>query len=298
MMRRFIGVFVCFLCFQNLVLSQITAPSKVIKPVFKKGTYYIRKDPLAKQPIGIMVMLPGLTDAVYSPFFQSKLADTLSEKGYIIMVPILSDDNMYFALKNIDMQNLKLMLADILTSLKSSGETPIILGGFSIGGTIAMRFHQKYWRSYPALGFHITHLYAIDPPLDLVRLYSSFKRMNAVDLLTNMQESFPGKNLLKSRLIDFSPLKKADNKEPIFEATKLRMYCEPDINWYLEHKMQVNDMNIVDCSAFYQLLKENRRNKVQLILTQGKGFRPPDNIKHPHSWSIIDPDDFISWTKQ
>ena len=35
--------------------------------------------------------------------------------------------------------------------------------------------------------------------------------------------------------------------------------------------------------------------KANLILTQNKGFRKPDNNRHPHSWSIVDNDELIVW---
>jgi hypothetical protein len=31
------------------------------------------------------------------------------------------------------------------------------------------------------------------------------------------------------------------------------------------------------------------------VTTTDKGFRKPNNLKHPHSWSIADPDQVIKW---
>ena len=33
----------------------------------------------------------------------------------------------------------------------------------------------------------------------------------------------------------------------------------------------------------------------ELITTQKKGYRKPDNKRHPHSWSIVDNDELINW---
>jgi hypothetical protein len=35
--------------------------------------------------------------------------------------------------------------------------------------------------------------------------------------------------------------------------------------------------------------------KATLITTQNKGFRKPDNRRHPHSWSIVDKKELIIW---
>ena len=32
-----------------------------------------------------------------------------------------------------------------------------------------------------------------------------------------------------------------------------------------------------------------------LITTRNKGFRKPENKRHPHSWSIVDNDELIRW---
>jgi hypothetical protein len=36
-------------------------------------------------------------------------------------------------------------------------------------------------------------------------------------------------------------------------------------------------------------------SKAVLVTTTGKGYRQPNNIRHPHSWSIADPEQTVKW---
>ena len=33
----------------------------------------------------------------------------------------------------------------------------------------------------------------------------------------------------------------------------------------------------------------------ELITTQNKGYRKPDNRRHPHSWNIVDHEELTQW---
>ncbi len=74
------------------------------------------------------------------------------------------------------------------------------------------------------------------------------------------------------------------------------MYCEPNVQWFINKHMEVYDMNVTDCSAFYKRMQAVSKN-VELILTQNKGFRKPNDEYHPHSWSIADVPEFLEWIK-
>ncbi|WP_342648575.1 hypothetical protein [Mucilaginibacter sp. CSA2-8R] len=294
MMKIALLIFAVFLGFN--AWAQEGPPPKVFNTAFKKGTYYIIKKPITPHARGVMVMLPGLTDAVYSPLFQSPLADSMYRNGYTIMIPVLSDDNMHLAIKDDDMQNLRLMLSNLLlTQFPHDHAMPIILGGMSVGGTIAIRFHQQYKAKLLKGNFNITRVYAVDPPLELARLHHSLKQMGDKVIADLLEDPFASSGSLTEQLNSFSPINDTSVAGRAFNVTKLRIYCEPDINWYLAHDMQVSDMNVVDCSAFYRQLKHIPDNQAELILTNNRGYRQPGHVRHPHAWSIIDVQDFMEW---
>ena len=78
--------------------------------------------------------------------------------------------------------------------------------------------------------------------------------------------------------------------------TPLRIYSEPDINWWIKERgADLSSMNVLDCSAMINELNRLGNEKATLIVTENKGFRKLQNIKHPHSWSIVDEKELIDW---
>lgn len=60
----------------------------------------------------------------------------------------------------------------------------------------------------------------------------------------------------------------------------IRIYSEPDIDWWLKER----DLDLTGVNS-----------KAELIVTSNKGFRKPQNIRHPHSWSIVDNEELLGW---
>ena len=76
----------------------------------------------------------------------------------------------------------------------------------------------------------------------------------------------------------------------------LRIYTEPDINWWLKQRgADFTSMNATECSAMINELNKLGNQNAELITTENKGYRKPDNRRHPHSWSIVDNDELIKW---
>jgi hypothetical protein len=78
--------------------------------------------------------------------------------------------------------------------------------------------------------------------------------------------------------------------------TPMRIYSEPDINWWLKERgADLTSMNVTECSAMINELNRLGNVNATLITTENKGYRKPENRRHPHSWSIVDNDDLIRW---
>ena len=75
----------------------------------------------------------------------------------------------------------------------------------------------------------------------------------------------------------------------------IRLYAEPDVLWWIEEGVDYSLMNAFDFAAMTNELKRMGSSKVQLIMTQDKGFRKPGNERHPHSWSIAEPTGLVKW---
>lgn len=79
----------------------------------------------------------------------------------------------------------------------------------------------------------------------------------------------------------------------------LRIYTEPDIQWWMKERgMDYTNMNATYLSAMINELNHLGNQNATLITTQNKGYRKPDNVRHPHSWSIVDDAALIQWLLQ
>ncbi len=76
----------------------------------------------------------------------------------------------------------------------------------------------------------------------------------------------------------------------------MRIYTEPDINgWLKERVADLTSMNVAECSAMINDLNGLGNQNAALITTKNKGYRKPDNYRHPHSWSIVENNELIKW---
>ena len=62
--------------------------------------------------------------------------------------------------------------------------------------------------------------------------------------------------------------------------------------------MDLYAMNAFDASAFINELNRLGNNKASLIISQNKGFREPQHVRNPHSWSLVDPGELVEWLLQ
>jgi hypothetical protein len=75
----------------------------------------------------------------------------------------------------------------------------------------------------------------------------------------------------------------------------IRLYTEPDVLWWLNDGLDYWGMNAFDFAALTNELRRLGNKKITLITTTNKGYRKPDNKRHPHSWSIAEPNDLVNW---
>lgn len=75
----------------------------------------------------------------------------------------------------------------------------------------------------------------------------------------------------------------------------IRLYTEPDVIWWINEGVDYSQMNAFDFAAMTNELKRMGNKKIELILTNNKGYRKPKNTRHPHSWSIVEQKDLVRW---
>ncbi|MBI3521012.1 MAG: hypothetical protein HY062_16860 [Bacteroidetes bacterium] len=159
----------------------------------------------------------------------------------------------------------------------------------------------------------------VDPPVDMVDLYNGAKKaiikyekegsklseskklaLNEDYFLINSfrklyggsPEEVPQKYMEGSQ---FSRNREDGGNAKYLIDVPVRLYCDPDVVWQLKNKgRDYYDMNAANLSAMTNFLMQNGNTRAEFIPAIGKGYSV-DGIRHPHSWSIVEPTDCIKW---
>lgn len=277
----------------NLFATFAQLPQKIEDDhLFGKHCYYLKQLPKTTTTKGILVLIPGYGEHPYAVSVQTTLLQEAEKNGIAVMMVNLTPNNQSLPIDENAMLKLGKMIQHFFQQEKISSAVPLYIGGFSIGGTAALQFYTQNHE------FNIRKVFAIDPPLDMLRLRKSLAKgkehgivakFNSIN--TDKQSAENGLKKLSVYHPDFLTA-----SYPEYKHSALRIYCEPDILWWIKNRnMDLSDMNITDCAGYInKLLQKNPDQKVELILTTNKGIRNGNQI-HPHSWSIAQPVDLINW---
>jgi len=253
----------------------------------------------SKQKInGILLLLPALGEKPKIVFQKIKLQILLAEHGVFTIVP--------------DLETALIADTGAITNLNALIETfidkydvkdlPVIVGGFSRGGAIALRFAEHLIASSSNL--NLKAIFAIDPALDLNRLYSSSVskiQYNCSNLIK--KEGIFTKDYLEKKLggppdsmpenyISYSIYSvnvDSGGNARFLKNIPLRLYSEPDLDFvkktYCKELIE-KDINAYDLERLDHLLQTIGHGTCEYIITKARGF---------HSWNILDPNDCIDW---
>lgn len=257
-----------------------------------------------KRPIsGYIVIIPGFGETAEDALAQTDLPITAAQNGLLTIIPTFQDGVLSFGIDPLSQESLNAIIGDVKNKYDLVNQR-FFIGGFSIGGSTAIKYAQNTY-------VKPTAVFAIDPPLDFERFYnscirslrlSSDKEPNPehVYMIERIEKEFDGTP--KTALSNFHEISPYSYSDPTQAAVKkfgdipLRIYSEPDVNWWLEERnTDFTGMNITDCSAVINELKRLGNCNAELIVTESKGYRKPTNLRHPHAWSIADDDALIEW---
>lgn len=252
---------------------------------------------------GYIFLIPGFGETAENVLQQTDLPNKLALNGILTIIPTFQDGILSFGVDRLSQESFERILKDV-TSKHKLIDHKFYVGGFSIGGSCAIKFAEN------AL-IKPTAVFAIDPPLDFERFYNSAKRdvrlsknrevnpenIYMIDRLEKETGGNPSTHL--SEYYQLSPYSFSDSTQTAIKKllnTSLRIYSEPDINWWLKERgADLTNMNATESSAMINELNKLGNQNAQLVITYNKGHRKPDNRKHPHSWSIADNDELIKW---
>ncbi len=252
---------------------------------------------------GYIFLLPGFGETADRVLQQTDLPKKLARKGILTIIPTFQDGVLSLGVDSLSQQTFNRILQDVITKYKLS-DKKFFVGGYSIGGSCAIKYAENSTVKPKAV-------FAIDSPLDFERFYNSAKRdirlsknneaseesIYMVERLEKETGGSPTTNL--PEYYKLSPYSFSDTTQTAVKKIvnlTLRIYTEPDIDWWLKERGEdFTSMNATECSALINELNRLGNKKAELITTQNKGYRKPDNTRHPHSWSIVDDEELIKW---
>ncbi|HTF06497.1 MAG TPA: alpha/beta hydrolase [Bacteroidia bacterium] len=258
----------------------------------------------SKLPIkGYIFLLPGFSETAERVMQQSSLPLQLAESGLLTIIPTLQDGIFSFGIDDSSQQSFKNIIADVREK-NNLTDQPFYLGGYSIGGSCVLKYAEEADKKPNAV-------FAIDPPIDFEQVYNSCKRnlrlsvntqpneesVFLVQKISEIMNGTPENSIANYHTI--SPYSFSDTSQTAIKKlleTPLRIYTEPDIHWWMkERSMDYTSMNSTFHSAMINELNRLGNKNAVLITTENKGYREPDQTRHPHSWSIVDNNELIQW---
>ena len=255
---------------------------------------------------GYLFLVPGFGETADKVLEQTSLPLEAARSGLLTIIPTFQDGTLSFGVDNASQQAFVTILNDV-TSKHDLRGLNYYTGGFSIGGSAAIKFAERSAHKPKAV-------FAIDPPLDFEQFYNSAKRdirlstatkpnaenvymVGRITAVTGGTPQTARQNYYRLSPYSFSDTTQQAIKELVH--LPLRLYSEPDIAWWLsQRKADFTAMNVTACSAMINELNRLGNDQATLLITQNKGYRRPTNQRHPHSWSIVDNNELIKWLLQ
>ncbi len=245
---------------------------------------------------GILVLLPGSGEKPKSIFNKTSLPQLLAKKGFVIVVPEIH--NSLFA----DQKTIS-ELDKICETLTQEYDAPnLVIGGFSSGGAVAIGY-AEYLLSHDTENI-LRGVFAIDPPLDLTRLYASAESMinskcqglikkEGYSIKQQLEHSLGGSPELKPeqylRYSSYSANESNGGNAKYLKNIPIRLYSEPDLDFVRKTycaDLQIDNINAIDLQRLHKFLLGFGNRNAEYITTEGKGF---------HSWNILDASDCSEW---
>lgn len=275
------------------------------EPTDSTNLFYLKLIPKT-QPIGCLVIIPGAGELVEDVMKQITLHNLAVENGLLVIFPSINWGTNRF----IEELNFLDTIFKQVVELHKIPKDKFIIGGFSNGGMISLKYAEKSNMDKADRFIIPKAVFALDPPLDFVHLYNHAKRdvernfsipaVNEGHWIMNMYktefggtpEEVPNEYIKYSI---FSNSEKDGGNAKYLLYTPIRIYTEPDIDWQMKNRHRdFYDMNCTDISAMINLLQLNGNKNAEMIVTYNKGVRL-NGTKHPHSWSIMDSADCLTW---
>lgn len=268
----------------------------------KELFYYVLVPP--QKIKAVLVLLAGTWDrAEYVLSNNKALVQLAYDNGFAVLVPSI---NQRLTLNNEVLTFFNTVFSQAIDKYKLPREK-FVLGGFSMGGLFSLRYAELAYEDCTKTSINPIAVYSVDGPTDLENMYHAEERAlqdgpnktEASYALNEFKRNMGGgPDTFRKKYIYYSAFSKAEKdggNAKYLKSIPIRIYNDVDVNWWLTNRnTDLYDMNALDQSALINFLHRNGNEKAEFINAFGKGYRI-DGTRHPHSWSIVEPNDCIKW---
>ena len=204
----------------------------------------------------------------------------------------------------------KATISSLLISTLEEHNIPMnntFIGGFSSGGNVTLLI-SDYLKT-ENLSLQPKGVFIVDSPIDLYQLYTvaqanikeNYSEVSVTEakwIIERFNTQFGSPDTAMGAYIQNSPYIAATHS-PLntshLRDLKVRLYTEPDTAWWQENRhVTYEQINAYALANLAQDLKNAGAKGVEYITTKNKGYRA-NGDRHPHSWSIVDKAELISW---
>lgn len=269
-------------------------------------TLFYEKIVPKNKPIGVLVILPGSGELLEDVRKQISLHTLAVQQNLLVIFPSIN----WGTNKHIpEHQFLDTIFKQVVTQYKVPKDR-FVIGGFSGGGMLALTYAEKANKYADSTFIKPKAIFGVDPPLDYAHLWKHCENdierniseaavMESkwiIDMYTKEFGGSPEKyknNYVKYSIFSYS--EKDGGNAKYLKTTPILLYTEPDVIWQMQNRQRdYYDLNCVDIAAMINLLQIQGNKDAKLVITNNKGRRL-DGRRHPHSWSIMDSHECISW---
>ncbi|MBL0073900.1 MAG: hypothetical protein IPP34_19690 [Bacteroidetes bacterium] len=303
------SIFICFILLSSIGLkfSNGQTISKIIldKTDTHSG-YYLVIEPEKRDSIkGVLVLLAGFGQTPEHTVPETKLHLVAYSKN--ILTVLCAGGNKLYA-DSITQQKLSIILKDVISRFGVK-PTDFVLGGFSAGGMIAMRYTELCKEFPDKFPIQPKGIFTVDSPIDIFTIYEQLEETarnkyseiaveEAVRAIAFIKNDFgvPRENIeTYAKLTPFSMNKAYSQNEIFLKDIAVRTYHDVDIAWRIINRNQTVHLSNYEMSAELinrLVLMGNKR--AEFMQSFKTGYRS-NGQRHPHSWSIVDEKELIFW---
>jgi hypothetical protein len=256
------------------------------------------------QSNGLIIIIPGLGERINDLKNNSLMVENCLNNEYDVLLLELHGK---FFLEDEDLKIIYNLTENIIET--NSIKEKIIIGGFSIGGNLAMNYCVYTYKNQKRL--IPEKIFILDSPVDLYKLYSNSKKFVSDNkclndfkkeicyednVIINLLEFYIGnedkkniyeKNSFYSENLDNENLKYLSNFNILFFSDNNESNYQENTFW---------KANYHSISKMYDFLKSKTNKKILLELTNENTKNQKDY--HPHSWLIVNFDTFFDFVNQ